>query len=77
MEILRRIGQYVRRWKRCVRSGVGDVSRSYEWPNVPDQVEGTKITASVEAADGTGGEHLTQRIGAEARLTLPRTTEPE
>jgi len=31
-EIRQRIGQYVRRWKRWVRSGVRDVSGSFSWP---------------------------------------------
>ena len=29
-EILRRIGQYVRRWKQWVRIGFGDVSRAFD-----------------------------------------------
>src|ERR1035441_6891496 len=31
-EIRQRIGQYVRRWKRWVSSGVREVSKAFEWP---------------------------------------------
>ena len=33
-EILRRIGQYVRRWQRWVLSGLGDDRSKFEWPDV-------------------------------------------
>ena len=33
-EIRRRIGQYVRRWKQWALSGVGEVSRSFDWPDL-------------------------------------------
>jgi hypothetical protein len=34
-EIRQRVGQYVRRWKRWVVSGVREVSRAFEWSGGP------------------------------------------
>jgi len=38
-ETRRRIGQYVRRWKRWVLAGVREVGESLEWPAVPPPCE--------------------------------------
>lgn len=38
-EARRRIGQYVRRWRRWVLGGVREVSESLEWPAVPPPCE--------------------------------------
>lgn len=63
-EILLRIGQYVRRWKRWVLSGV-TVSGAFNWP-----VEGPKQYAFASPT-------LTNPpLSAGARLILARALEP-
>jgi len=50
-ETLRRIGQYVRRWKRWVLSGVREVSASFGWPDC----EALRMTPSCH--DGYYAQH--------------------
>jgi hypothetical protein len=52
-----------------LRAQLDEALRKVVAEELPDAFETTRLE--------TAGDHLKQRIGAEARLALPRTTEPE